>query len=183
MVSTLYKLDLRTLVWECLWSTLTEGGGEGEEEGPQARYFHSACAWGDKLVVFGGEGYEPVVPPSSPSSSSSSPDATTTPSEDPAPALRTLSDLSIYDTLTLRWLPSARDTKVKEGVESPAPRYAHLGVVTSAVERSEDGVERERSLLVIMGGQDIKNTCTFFPSLLFLSPPSLDAILNVESTA
>ncbi|GAA5864561.1 hypothetical protein JCM8547_005580 [Rhodosporidiobolus lusitaniae] len=168
MVSTLYRLDLRTLVWTCLWSTPssptspTAAAPEtptassssaspsssplASSNAPQARYFHSACAWGDKLVIFGGEGYEPT-----PSESSSSPSAPVGEDGAPVPALRTLDDLCIWDTKEGRWVES--ETKCKEGVERPAPRYAHLGVVTSALTEG-----REKSVMLIMGGQDIRNT-------------------------
>ncbi|BGP16253.1 hypothetical protein JCM10213v2_004251 [Rhodosporidiobolus nylandii] len=156
MVSTLYRLDLSTLVWACLSTSPSQSPASSPETptsatptsgpAPQARYFHSACAWGDKLVIFGGEGYEE----SSPSASSSSAGG-----EDAAPALRTLDDVCIWDTRENRWLSA--ETQCKEGVERPAPRYAHLGVVTSAVVE-EEGQKREKSVMLIMGGQDIRNT-------------------------
>ncbi|GAA5966010.1 hypothetical protein JCM21900_004922 [Sporobolomyces salmonicolor] len=56
MVSTLYSLDLRTLVWTKLWPKAeAERAGASGEEGPSPRYFHSAETWEDKLLLFGGQ--------------------------------------------------------------------------------------------------------------------------------
>ncbi|GAA5901105.1 hypothetical protein JCM6882_006118 [Rhodosporidiobolus microsporus] len=160
MVSTLYRLDLRTLAWTLLSASSpptspsapsSADTASSAAEAPQARYFHSACAWGDKLVIFGGEGYEP----SSPTGEAPSSPATAGEAEAPAPSLRTLDDVCIWDTTEGRWLVA--ETKCKEGVERPAPRYAHLGAVTSAV-MEEDGVRKEKSVLLVMGGQDLRNT-------------------------
>lgn len=179
MVSTLYSLNLKTLVWSQLsppsplaTTAIEEGEQEEKEkereegrEAPQARYFHSACAWGDKkLVIFGGEGYHSTSPVS--------PATTDTPvssnTEEPAPALQTLDDLHIYDVESGRW-EDVGEIKVKDGVERPKPRYAHLGVVCTGeeeVEQEGGGTEkREKSCLMIMGGQDIRNTCTLSFSL------------------
>ncbi|GAA5820360.1 hypothetical protein JCM11251_005592 [Rhodosporidiobolus azoricus] len=157
MVSTLYRLDLRSLTWTLLSPSPSTAAAPSSPDSPspadtpQARYFHSACAWGDKLVIFGGEGYEPTSPngdgPSSPSSGGDS---------SSAPSLRTLDDVCIWDTTKDRWMPA--ETKCKEGVERPAPRYAHLGAVTSAVVEEEGGVMREKSVMLVMGGQDLRNT-------------------------
>ncbi|GAA6019966.1 hypothetical protein JCM10207_003352 [Rhodosporidiobolus poonsookiae] len=159
MASTLYRLDLRTLAWTFLWgSPPTPSSSPGTEPpplplfpssdatGPQARYFHSACAWGDKLVIFGGEGYEPTTP-----------GGTVAAEDDPSavPALRTLDDVCIWDTKEGRWIES--ETKCRDGVERPAPRYAHLGAVTTTVVEDEGG-RREKSVMLVMGGQDIRNT-------------------------
>jgi len=53
-------------------------------------------------------------------------------------------------------LPSGEWTRLwpAEGVERPAARYAHLGAVTSVAVEG-----RDKAVLVIMGGQDVRNTC------------------------
>ncbi|GAA5992678.1 hypothetical protein JCM11641_003906 [Rhodosporidiobolus odoratus] len=186
MVNTLYALDLKTLTWTCLWpyenpsSVSTPAGsptrgefqGQGGTKGggPQARYFHSACAWGDKLVVFGGEGYEETPPSASSPASPANAEG-----EDQGPVLKTLDDIAIWDTVEKRW--TMPQTEVKEGVQRPQARYAHLGVVTSCVEEVEVEVEdgrkrkewREGSVMVVMGGQDIRNTYLHSLSVLDLS--------------
>ncbi|GAA6033989.1 hypothetical protein JCM8097_000636 [Rhodosporidiobolus ruineniae] len=175
MVSTLYKLDLRSLAWSQVWPPSSSSAGEADEDGPQARYFHSACAWGDKLVIFGGEGYEdaPLSPPSSAGRNSLTASTAingSTGTSETAPQLRTLADVCIWDTTEGRWLEA--ETKVAETVERPAPRYAHLGVATSAVVEEEvEGrrEKRERSVMLVMGGQDVRNTYLHSTNVLDLS--------------
>ena len=157
MVSTLYSLNLKTLVWTQLTPP------SGSRGAPQARYFHSACAWGEtKLVIFGGEGYH--------STTTTSSDTETSITEEPPPALQTLDDLHIYNVEERRW-EEVGQVKVKDGLERPKPRSAHLGVVCTGEEEVEiDGEvrKREKSSLMIMGGQDIRNTCAslhFFISI------------------
>ncbi|GAA6059897.1 hypothetical protein JCM10212_005280 [Sporobolomyces blumeae] len=211
MVSTLYSLDLRTLEWVRLWprpaptgASKREGDdpeasattdGSSEPAGPQARYFHSACAWNDKLVIFGGEGYHVAVPPSpSPSTASSSialesSGASTRTDSSTQPALETLDDLQMWDTVKREWVEIDQDKiACKDGVERPKARYAHLGVVCTGVVDDDDDNDdteaakeektagdeqaqvevgetqgekrrnKEKSCLLIMGGQDIRNT-------------------------
>ncbi|BGO91503.1 hypothetical protein NBRC10512_003164 [Rhodotorula toruloides] len=170
MVATLYCLDLRTLEWRKVWPAKAVGeavpsedepsppgafgGGSSDETetfAPQARYFHSACAWEDKLVIFGGEGYGPTAPGTTPD--------TPSPENDPTLALKTLDDVCIWDTKAGKWIDGA--TTCKEGVEQPAARYAHLGVVTSVKVEEGEGEKseaREKAVMLVMGGQDIRNT-------------------------
>ncbi|KAK9898655.1 galactose oxidase [Cystobasidium minutum MCA 4210] len=131
MVNELRALDLNTLVWEKLWPL----DGVSESAGPQPRYFHSADAWGSKLVIFGGMGQ-------SADSESQGSSANGDGSSSLDPNLSVLSDLLIYDTLTREW--TTPDTKVREGVEPPLPRYAHLSATSNGC-------------LVILGGQDVLN--------------------------
>lgn len=165
MVDTLYCLELATGEWSRLWpprdGAASVEGGEAEDDddkdaqhAPQARYFHSACAWGDKLVLFGGEGYAPDA--AAPVLAAGGADGA---AADPAFALCTLDDVCVWDTTQRRWLSG--ETKCAEGVERPAARYAHLGVVTSVQVSSEQegGEGRERSVMLVMGGQDVRNTC------------------------
>lgn len=186
MVATLYCLDLRSLEWRKVWPAQADGEAvaSGDEEpsppgafegersdgsdtfAPQARYFHSACAWGDRLVIFGGEGYGPTAPGTTPD--------TPSPENDPTLALKTLDDVCIWDTKARRWVDGA--TSCREGVERPAARYAHLGVVTSVkVEEGEGETReaRERSVMLVMGGQDIRNTCALRASVSDVEPPPL----------
>lgn len=134
MVSNLYSLSLRTLTWTLLSPLPTSSNPSPQVPAP--RYFHSAEAWGDKIVIFGGEGYGP-------------------PEEgmDGAP-LCTLGDVCIWDTVEGEW--SFPAMACGEGVEVPAPRYAHLAVVQTFVDEQK-GVES--SVMVIIGGQDVRNTC------------------------
>lgn len=167
MVSTLYCLSLRTLTWTVLWpppadeaSTSTHDRDETLKDGPAPRYFHSAEAWGKKIVIFGGEGYSFVGADED---------------LDAAP-LCTLDDLCIWDTENKVW--EFPRTSCAEGVERPAPRYAHLGVITSfsnypftssAPFRPIDIEKDETSLLIILGGQDINNSYLNSVNVLDLS--------------
>lgn len=146
MIASLYSLSLRTLQWRLLWppppSSSSEERATPTPTGPAPRYFHSCEAWGTKLVIFGGEGYA--------ESESGAGDGGAD-DEELAP-LCTLGDLCIWDTQTNSWefpLPEC-----DEGVEPPAPRYAHLGVVSTVIEGGS-----EKSAMLLMGGQDIRNTC------------------------
>ncbi|GAA5972224.1 hypothetical protein JCM3765_007353 [Sporobolomyces pararoseus] len=160
MVQTLYKLDLITLEWKLLSPSPSPSGGS--KEPPQARYFHSCCSWGEnKLVIFGGEGYNTTT-------------TTEEQQEGSTPTLETLNDLHIYNVETFEWQDFG-EIKLGNGVlEKPLPRYAHLGVICTAwssstesdsqnddEEGKEEGGRREKrskSCLMIMGGQDLKNT-------------------------
>lgn len=144
MVSTLYSLSLRTLEWRLLWPPAEPTtSDEAPPIGPAARYFHSAEAWGSKIIVFGGEGYAETEGGAAEAEGDE---------EEQAP-LCTLGDLCIWDTETGKWeFPEA---ECDEGVELPAPRYAHLAAVSSVV--GEGG--KEQSVMLLMGGQDIRNTC------------------------
>lgn len=179
MVATLFVLSLRTLTWQKLWPTSDDTAVEGAQaEGPDPvrasflysvvaavfltdrhshsqRYFHSAEAWGSKLVIWGGEGYAPIT--------SAIDDAAGVP-------LRTLADLFIFDTTTRSW--SAPQPTCAPGVDEPAPRYAHLSTLSSyrvPIDPAKEGAaaprsrHRMRTLMVVMGGQDIRNTCAFLP--------------------
>lgn len=156
MVSTLYRLDLKTLVWTLLWPVAAAGaesdgleeeegrvelgeqgvsgsgnGGErkrGEKgSGPVARYFHSAEAWGgDKIVIFAGEGYSPSSPLDKNDASDSQAGKEKEGGESP---LCTLDDLWYFDTCKGNWVCPV--TTAAAGATHPEPRYAHLGVITT----------------------------------------------------
>lgn len=104
MVSDLYVFDLETFVWEKV------DPGPNDDV-PGARYFHSADAYGDSLVLFGGMGYV-------------SPD-----SEE----LCVLNDVRIFDLKTRRWRPASPQATLPPDAPThiPRSRYAHLSSVTS----------------------------------------------------
>ncbi|KAG2010045.1 regulatory protein ral2 [Coprinopsis cinerea AmutBmut pab1-1] len=104
MVSDLYVFDLETFVWEMI--PYTPG-----DDIPQPRYFHSADAWNDHLVIFGGMSNK--SDPSSPEE------------------LTVLNDVRFFDLKTRRWLPNAPiPASTPEGL-IPRARYAHLSSVTA----------------------------------------------------
>ncbi|KAG6830263.1 hypothetical protein H0H87_008653 [Tephrocybe sp. NHM501043] len=78
---------------------------------PCARYFHSADAWNDKLIIFGGMSYHPDSP---------------NPEE-----LCVLDDIHFFDITTRRWLPAPQGLSALSPVLLPPARYAHLSSVTA----------------------------------------------------
>ncbi|GAA94878.1 uncharacterized protein L969DRAFT_94170 [Mixia osmundae IAM 14324] len=105
---------------------------------PSPRYFHSAEAYGDKLLIFGGMGYEPDA------------DRTAEPAADePETGLCVMNDLIVFDTHTQTWshptTSTALITPLAEPVRGPSARYAHLSSISN-------------DCLVILGGQDLANT-------------------------
>ncbi|SCV67478.1 BQ2448_5089 [Microbotryum intermedium] len=194
MVDTLYCLSLRTLEWQLLWPpTRSENGTEAEDpnspttpkafagpapRGPTPRYFHSAEAWGKKLVVAFGEGYSSI--PSNPEGGRSSSDSKENggsgaemDSNDGYGELFTLRDVCIWDIEKKAW--EMPEIKCAEGVQGPEARYAHLACVTTVGPSNEVG--RDRPAMVIMGGQDIKNTYLHSISVL-----DLDSLTWVRSS-
>jgi hypothetical protein len=184
MVATLYSLSLRTLTWSLLWplpslSNSTNSNPDSldddinnwrkkdvqektEAGGPMARYFHSAEAWEEKIIIFAGEGY-----------------STSTSESGEAAPLCTLDDLWIWDTTTNRWEEPA--ITCSEGVERPLARYAHLSVLSAystnssrsfephSQEKEGEGIQETKSVLIILGGQDINNTYLSGVSVLDLN--------------
>jgi len=148
--------------------------------GPHPRYFHSAEAWGNKLVIFGGMGYAATTPnPANPSTDSSTPNHQ--PSESDL-GLCVLDDLVIFDSISCTW--SFPATSPAPHIAMPSPRYAHLSCLTSETgydlpvkdpeEDTHDYLEiaglgmqpikiikpnrrKRRNLLTLLGGQDISN--------------------------
>jgi hypothetical protein len=161
MVATLYCLNLRTLVWTKINPTSPSQASSTSAlplVQPSPRYFHSAEAWGDKLVVFGGqsyvvdEGFEKALGDESPLK----------PGGGGEGHLETLDELWLFDTVDQSW--SSPLPIVRPGTQSPAPRYAHLSVVeTVSSEPPVPGFEdsaappSNSSRLVIIGGQDYQN--------------------------
>lgn len=144
----LYRLDLTTMEWTQPWDASAHSASSSSLGAcPEPRYFHSAEAWGHRLVIFGGEGY----------AAAAEAQATT---DDSAASLATLDDIAVWDTIKNEWLEVPVIT-CAEGVEPPASRYAHLALVQTV----QDPVSgTERSVMVIMGGQDIRNTCEHAPT-------------------
>jgi len=138
MVADLWTLDLRTLMWEKKWP-MKESIDVGPTIYPNPRYFHSATAWNSKLVIFGGMGQDmkydvrqPRDRPPTPEGHEGGPD----------PSLSVLNDILVYDSMTGLW--TAPEVKMREGLEPPLARYAHLSTITNGC-------------LIILGGQDILN--------------------------
>ncbi|GEM11084.1 regulatory protein Ral2 [Rhodotorula toruloides] len=166
MVDTLFALDLRRLAWNKLWPPTSPSASSAK--GPTPRYFHSAAAWEDKLVVFGGQRFVP-------SSGTSKGDG----------HLETLDELLVWDTKKQSWL--FPNTAVRNGARRPTPRYAHLSVVStvstepivlcppsSSSSSSSSGSRQPSdtstsSRLVIIGGQDYENNYVSDLSILDLS--------------
>ncbi|KAF9267311.1 regulatory protein ral2 [Marasmius fiardii PR-910] len=104
MVSDLYVFDLESFVWEKIQPF-------PEDDVPRPRYFHSADAWNNQLIIFGGMSNQP---------DSHNPDE-----------LCVLNDVRFFDLSTRHWiLPSQFPTPVSETFV-PRARYAHLSSVTA----------------------------------------------------
>ncbi|KAJ7600839.1 hypothetical protein C8J56DRAFT_911415 [Mycena floridula] len=103
MVSDLYVFDLETCVWERL-------PAYPEDDVPRARYFHSADAWNNQLVVFGGMSNQP---------DSANPDE-----------LCVLNDVRFFDLASRHWLPASHISSPSSDPLVPRARYAHLSSIT-----------------------------------------------------
>ncbi|PLW11787.1 hypothetical protein PCANC_07909 [Puccinia coronata f. sp. avenae] len=102
--------------------------------GPHPRYFHSAEAWGHKLVIFGGMGYAATttpnpakLQPTADSTSSPPPPKQHQPTESEL-GLCVLDDLVIFDSISRTW--SFPTTSPAPHIAMPSPRYAHLSCLT-----------------------------------------------------
>ncbi|KDE02970.1 hypothetical protein MVLG_06504 [Microbotryum lychnidis-dioicae p1A1 Lamole] len=186
MVDTLYSLSLRTLEWQLLWPPhrSTENGIDFTTEnpdpnsptklknvadvsnpGPAPRYFHSAEAWGKKLVVAFGEGYSSVPADSEAGSKDTGGSGAEGDSNDGFGELFTLGDVCIWDIEKKVW--EMPEIKCAPGVEGPEARYAHLACITSVGGGSKE-TGGDKQVMVIMGGQDVKNTYLHSMSVLDL---------------
>jgi hypothetical protein len=156
MVNSLYLLSLKTLVWTLLPPSLN---------GPSPRYFHSAQAWGDNLVVFGGQSFV-----------TASEEETAAAEGAGAGHLETLDELWIYSTKEERW--SSPVVSVRSGITRPSPRYAHLSIVSTISIPSHPGFSSNStspslsSRLVILGGQDYQNE--YLPDLAVLDLETME---------
>lgn len=129
-IASLWELDLNKLVWKLLWNA------SGDGNGPAARYFASATAFGSNLVVFGGQGRARE--------------------EDVEHSPTTLGDLWIWDTETKSW--ESPDVSLAPGVTPPSPRYAHLAVLNTTSSFSFlHSSATLNSTLTLIGGQDADN--------------------------
>ncbi|KZV63498.1 galactose oxidase [Peniophora sp. CONT] len=107
MVTDMWLFDLNTLVWRRLEQS-------AEEDLPASRYFHSADAWDNYLVIFGGMGINPEA-------------------EDTSDELLVLSDVRFFDLRNNRWMSSAWSTnQLQESQIAPKPRYAHLSSISGS---------------------------------------------------
>lgn len=143
MTSTLYELHIKTKTWHKRWpkptnnrnstssSTSSSSTSPPPAFSPRPRYFHSATAHRNKLVIFGGQSHPAPSPHK----------------RHPTQQLDTLSDLVVYDITTDEWYAPA--VTCAAGVERPVGRYAHLAVVSE--------VAGEEARLTVLGGQDDKN--------------------------
>jgi hypothetical protein len=140
MINDLFRLDLNTLVWSKLWPPPSTASTPSADElaNPWPRYFHSAEAWGSKLLIFGGMGYSVPSHPSSPIDGQDAPEPAETET-----GLCVLSDLIVYDTIVGAW-QSPLTANAGHDQPPPSARYAHLSCITN-------------NCLVILGGQDISN--------------------------
>ncbi|TNY22053.1 hypothetical protein DMC30DRAFT_173860 [Rhodotorula diobovata] len=165
MVNSLHALDLRSLAWTQLWPPCP---GSTMSRGPAPRYFHSAQAWGDKLVVFGGQTFV-----AGPGPASQGPPGADSPQGGAGGRLETLDELVIFDTKSRTW--SFPSPSLASGVSRPSPRYAHLSVVTAVASRPSPGFRepsRHSSRLVVIGGQDYENN--YLPDLAVLDLEAME---------
>lgn len=165
MVNSLHALDLRSLAWTQLWPPCP---GSTMFRGPAPRYFHSAQAWGDKLVVFGGQTFV-----AGPGPASQGPSGADSPQGGAGGRLETLDELVIFDTKLRTW--SFPSPSLASGVSRPSPRYAHLSVVTAVASRPSPGFRepsRHSSRLVVIGGQDYENN--YLPDLAVLDLEAME---------
>ncbi|KAK2459634.1 hypothetical protein APHAL10511_008279 [Amanita phalloides] len=103
IVADMYVFDMESFSWERI-------PAHPDDHLPRHRYFHSADAWNNHLVVFGGMTNQP---------NSQNPDD-----------LCVLNDVHFFDLSTRRWvlgpsLPQSPEANV------PRARYAHLSAVTA----------------------------------------------------
>ncbi|ESK95732.1 regulatory protein ral2 [Moniliophthora roreri MCA 2997] len=104
MVSDLYAFDLETFVWEKIQAF-------PEDDIPRPRYFHSADAWNNQLIIFGGMSNQPDSP---------NPDE-----------LCVLNDVRFFDLTTRHWIPASQFPAPVSETFVPRARYAHLSSVTA----------------------------------------------------
>lgn len=198
MISDMYRLDLQTLVWEKILPANSSSNPKGKGRAlnsdrdpshdappspqdspqldtclnsPRPRYFHSAEAWDDKLVIFGGMGYANNLVDHTQQPTSLDP------APDPEVGLCVLDDVLVYDCTHRTW--SFPVTSAAPNIAIPSPRYAHLSCLTSEAgyagplteadyldfaptSKSKPQILKpnkrpQRNLLTLLGGQDISN--------------------------
>ncbi|KAL8286767.1 hypothetical protein RQP46_004295 [Phenoliferia psychrophenolica] len=176
MVSTLYALDLPTLIWSRQWPPSLPSPSlpssspttpTSPSRSPSARYFHSAEAWGNKIVFFGGQGL--LATEESDAGGGGG-----------LPTLETLSDLFLWDTEYLRWeFPSLQ---CREGIAPPEGRFAHLASVSTTTTPLRPGFAKQQrvtnSRLTIVGGQN--NQAEYLRDICVLDLGTMTWVENVE---
>ncbi|KAG0350392.1 hypothetical protein BG005_010100 [Podila minutissima] len=139
MTNALYILSLSEFHWRNVSEIVNvaptkpavgDPGAEDENEmaaPPTERYFHSANAYKNSIVFFGGMGPAPnSTPPSD--------------AQGQAQDLVVFDDIKVLDLELLQW----RQVRIPSSPHAPKPRYAHLSSISG-------------NKLVIIGGQDIAN--------------------------
>ncbi|CAM0141240.1 hypothetical protein VKS41_004057 [Umbelopsis sp. WA50703] len=97
MTNSLYILNLNTLEW-------TRHNPPPDAQKPaNPRYFHSAEAYNNRIVIFGGMGH----------------------SSDDKDGLCVLDDISVFNVDTMEW----KHFQLEPSLYSPRPRYAHLASI------------------------------------------------------
>ncbi|KAG7088298.1 hypothetical protein E1B28_012308 [Marasmius oreades] len=104
MISDVYVFDLESFVWEKIQPF-------PEDDIPRPRYFHSADAWNNQLIIFGGMSNQP---------DSHNPDE-----------LCVLNDVRFFDLSTRHWIPPSQFPTPVSETFVPRARYAHLSSVTA----------------------------------------------------
>ncbi|KAL8292010.1 hypothetical protein RQP46_001476 [Phenoliferia psychrophenolica] len=142
ITSTLYALSLNTLTWELVVppspSNYISASSHPDLQEPTPRYFHSAAAWGDKIVFFGGEAFSSPSPRSLDREDASTPSST---------SLQALSDVFLFDVHSRTWIfPS---TTSLPGVSPPTPRFGSLAVIRP---------DPLGDSLYVIGGQEVQNS-------------------------
>ncbi|KAF9428840.1 hypothetical protein BGZ94_000788 [Podila epigama] len=154
MTNSLYILNLTDFHWKNVshivnvapaQPAIGDPGAEDENEmaaPPTERYFHSANAYKNLIVFFGGMGPSPAAAAAAAAAATA---ASGTPASTEAQALApqdliVFDDIKVLDLERLQW----RQVRIPSSPHAPKPRYAHLSSISG-------------SKLVIIGGQDIAN--------------------------
>ncbi|KAK0532778.1 hypothetical protein OC835_003225 [Tilletia horrida] len=160
MISDLWHLDLDTLVWTKVTprASVPLPGQPVPKHTPSPRYFHSADVWNDKLIIFGGMGYQAAgtarteqlvtdsVSAADNGGSSSGGTGAGAGGKNPTEQLCVLDDILTFDLITNEWNFSfvPKDRQASSTQFRPAARYAHLSAISS-------------EFLIVLGGQNAAN--------------------------
>ena len=198
--SDLYELDLATLEWERLWpprgsskNTGNRSGsnaevveelntGEGataDQAGPEPRYFHSADAYGESILFFGGMVYKPRSRTHSPAGSVSSRTSQNSRNSKSSRGSRSQqqpesgdesevgfsvsSDLFVYNTVTRVWsfpTPSRAPNSTQPSSPASSPLISTPTTATSQTGPSPRYAHLScitNNCFIILGGQDMAN--------------------------
>ncbi|KAJ2359504.1 hypothetical protein IWW50_000117 [Coemansia erecta] len=165
LLNDMYACDLRSYHWRRI--DISDGADDRKSTtqgvvGPPApRFFHSATAFRQYLVVFGGMGLDsdPEAPTSAPAATPSQAATTAARSgsiqddrNQQSFQVRTsktlLGDMAVFDTRLERWvsrraLDGTESSAAEDTASRPSARYAHLSTLLG-------------SRLLIVGGQDLE---------------------------